>query len=250
MNFSFDSFLYLWLAIAVLTFASLFFISAPYGRHNRKGWGAQVNNKWGWIIMELASPFALSYFFFSTPNEKNSAVWVFYLLWIFHYFYRSLIFPFKLNSKGKTIPLSIVLMAIFFNSVNGFTNGFYFGNFAADYSTYSFLSPQFILGFAVFILGFYIHFKSDNILINLRKNNSGYNIPNSFLFKKVASPNYFGEILEWFGFAIMTNALSAWCFLAWTIANLAPRALANYKWYKNKFPDYPKDRKILIPGII
>ena len=167
MNFSFDGFLYLWLAVAIATFASLFFISAPYGRHNRKGWGAQVNNKWGWIIMELVSPFALSYFFFNASDEKNSAVWVFYLLWIFHYFYRSLIFPFKLNSKGKTIPLSIVLMAIFFNSVNGFTNGFYFGNFASDYATYSFLSPQFIIGLIVFVES-YAH---DSKFIRLRKLN-------------------------------------------------------------------------------
>jgi 3-oxo-5-alpha-steroid 4-dehydrogenase 1 len=250
MSFSFNEFLYLWLAIAVITFGSLFFISAPYGRHNRKGWGMQVNNKWGWIIMELVSPFALSYFFFSGIEEKNQAVWLFYLLWMFHYTYRSVFFPIKLNTKGKTIPISIVLMAIFFNSMNGFTNGFYFGNYASVYDSYSFLSPQFLIGLVLFVSGFYIHFKSDNILIRLRKNNTGYVIPNEFLFTKVASPNYLGEIMEWLGFAIMTNALSAWCFLAWTIANLAPRAVANYKWYRSKFEDYPKDRKIIIPGII
>jgi len=250
MNFSFNEFLYLWLAIAIITFGSLFFLAAPYGRHNRNGWGLQVSNKWGWIIMELVSPLVLSYFFWNGGSENNRTVLTFYILWMFHYTYRSVFFPIKLNTKGKTIPLSIVLMAIFFNSVNGFTNGFYFGNFAGDYDNYSFGSPQFIMGFALFICGFYIHFRSDNILINLRKNNNGYVVPNEFLFKKVASPNYLGEIMEWLGFAIMTNALSAWCFLAWTIANLAPRALANYKWYRSKFEDYPKERKIIIPGIL
>jgi len=33
----------------------------------------------------------------------------------------------------------------------------------------------------------------------------------------------------------------------WTIANLAPRALANHKWYKETFPEYPSQRKALIP---
>lgn len=250
MSFSFNELLYVWLGIAIVTFGSLFFIAAPYGRHNNRSWGAQVDNKWGWIVMELVSPITLSVFFFMGNSEKNNPVWLFYLLWMFHYTYRSVFFPLKLNTKGKTIPLSIVLMAIFFNSINGYTNGYYFGNFSIDFASYSFTSPQFVVGLILFLSGFYIHFKSDNILINLRKSNKGYVIPNEFLFKKVASPNYLGEIVEWLGFAVMTNALSAWCFLAWTIANLAPRALANYKWYKTKFPEYPNDRKIIIPHLI
>ncbi len=199
--------------------------------------------------MELVSPFALSVFFLGGEGVKNNAVWLFYLLWMFHYTYRSVIFPFMLNTKGKTIPFSIVFMAIFFNSVNGYTNGYYFGNFGTDYELYSFSSIQFLGGLLLFIVGFYIHFRSDRILIALRKNNAGYVIPNEFLFKKVANPNYLGELTEWLGFAIMTGALSAWCFWAWTIANLVPRAITNYQWYRNKFEDYPKGRKILIPGI-
>jgi 3-oxo-5-alpha-steroid 4-dehydrogenase 1 len=237
------------LAAAIVTFVSLFFIAAPYGRHNRKGWGPQVDNKMGWIIMELVSPAALSVFFFYGMGEKNQAVWMFYILWVFHYLYRSIYFPLKLNTTGKTIPLSIVLMAIFFNSVNGGTNGYFFGNFAQLYQDYSFSSLQFILGITLFVAGFFIHFRSDHILIGLRKRNKEYVIPSRFLFKYVASPNYLGEMLEWLGFAIMTNALSAWCFWAWTVANLFPRALANYKWYQNKFENYPKNRKALIPFV-
>ncbi|NCX34980.1 MAG: hypothetical protein EBX23_06415, partial [Proteobacteria bacterium] len=29
-----------------------------------------------------------------------------------------------------------------------------------------------------------------------------------------------------------------------------PRALAHHKWYQEKFSDYPKSRKAIIPGII
>jgi len=39
-------------------------------------------------------------------------------------------------------------------------------------------------------------------------------------------------------------------FLIWVIANLFPRALSHHKWYKEKFSDYPKNRKAIIPGII
>jgi steroid 5-alpha reductase family enzyme len=63
-------------------------------------------------------------------------------------------------------------------------------------------------------------------------------------------PNYFGEIIEWLGWAILTWSISGAVFALWTIANLFPRAFAHHQWYKEKFPDYPKNRKAIIPGII
>ncbi|HSA16026.1 MAG TPA: hypothetical protein P5346_14880 [Spirochaetota bacterium] len=38
-------------------------------------------------------------------------------------------------------------------------------------------------------------------------------------------------------------------FVLWTIFNLAPRARSNHKWYRDNFPDYPKERKALVPFI-
>jgi len=38
-------------------------------------------------------------------------------------------------------------------------------------------------------------------------------------------------------------------FAVWTIANLAPRARSNHKWYRETFPDYPENRKALLPGV-
>ena len=30
---------------------------------------------------------------------------------------------------------------------------------------------------------------------------------------------------------------------------LAPRAVANHRWYREKFADYPAERRVLIPGV-
>ncbi|HHH55332.1 MAG TPA: hypothetical protein ENK91_16860 [Bacteroidetes bacterium] len=68
--------------------------------------------------------------------------------------------------------------------------------------------------------------------------------------KYISCPNYFGEIIEWVGFAIMTWNLPAFAFALWIIANLAPRAFLHHKWYLDKFTNYPKDRKVLVPFII
>ena len=46
--------------------------------------------------------------------------------------------------------------------------------------------------------------------------------------------NYFGEIAEWAGWAILTCSLSVWSSL-WTIANLVPRANAIWCRYREEF---------------
>ena len=35
-----------------------------------------------------------------------------------------------------------------------------------------------------------------------------------------------------------------------TLCNLLPRALANHRWYRARFADYPKERCALIPCLL
>jgi 3-oxo-5-alpha-steroid 4-dehydrogenase 1 len=48
----------------------------------------------------------------------------------------------------------------------------------------------------------------------------------------------------------MTWSLAGLSFAVWTIANLVPRAIAGHKWYNEKFEDYPKDRKAILPYLL
>ena len=96
-----------------------------------------------------------------------------------------------------------------------------------------------------------INIKSDDILFALRDDGStGYKIPRGGLFEKVSCPNYLGEIIEWTGWAIATWSLAGATFAIWTVCNLAPRALAHHKWYKEEFEEYPEDRKALVPFLL
>jgi steroid 5-alpha reductase family enzyme len=95
-----------------------------------------------------------------------------------------------------------------------------------------------------------INVHSDHILRNLRKPGGiGYKIPRGGLFRWITSPNYFGEIMEWCGWAIATWSLAGIAFAAFTFANLAPRAWSHHKWYNKTFSNYPKNRKAIIPFI-
>ena len=96
-----------------------------------------------------------------------------------------------------------------------------------------------------------INNKSDSYLISLRKNkDNGYVIPKEGLFKYISCPNFFGEIIEWLGFAILTWSVAGLAFFLWTFFNLVPRALSHHKWYKKTFPEYPKERKAVFPFIV
>ena len=153
------------------------------------------------------------------------------------------------KKQNSYCPIIIILSAICFNLVNGFINGYYFGNIAQYDNTYI-LNINFILGSIVFIIGIVINLISDNILLKIKNLNQGYNIPHNFLYNYISCPNYFGEIIEWFGFAIMTWSLPGLLFALWTIFNLVPRAISTHRWYKTQFENYPPNRKAIIPYII
>lgn len=246
-----DIIIWAWIAVGVIAFPFLLRVTAPYGRHATEKWGPMIGNKLGWIIQEAPSIIFLSIFFFTGTGTKSHAAWFFWALWAVHYINRSFIYPLRTHTTGKKIPVLIVLSAIGFNFVNGFVNGTYLGNFAGGYSDDYFVSPRFVIGLVVFIVGFAINNHSDTLLINLRKpGETGYKIPTGGFFKFVSCPNLFGEMVEWLGFAIMVGSLAAWSFEIWTLVNLIPRALDHHKWYLQKFTDYPKERKAVIPYLL
>ena len=57
------------------------------------------------------------------------------------------------------------------------------------------------------------------------------------MFRYVSSANYFGEVVEWTGFAILTWSWAGAVFALWTFANLAPRALKINDRYRREFGD-------------
>lgn len=64
-----------------------------------------------------------------------------------------------------------------------------------------------ILGMMIFLFGLIINIDSDRRLRNLRSSvekteKSRYKIPHGGLFTYVSAANYFGEICEWWGFAL------------------------------------------------
>jgi 3-oxo-5-alpha-steroid 4-dehydrogenase 1 len=248
---NYHSIIYIWIIFGLILFPILLKIPAPYGRHNRKGWGPSLPNKAGWIIMELPALIIFITFFFSGTTVPSGITWLFFGIWLLHYTNRSIIYPLRTKTKNKKMPFVIIAFALIFNLINGFINGFYFGNIRPVYDLTWLYDPRFILGFLVFITGMLINIRSDGILLSLRKNSSqGYSIPNGGMFRYISCPNFLGEIIEWFGFAIMSWSPAALAFALWTVFNLVPRALEHHNFYKARFEEYPSERRAIIPFIL
>ena len=183
-------------------------------------------------------------------NPINASV-VILGLFIIHYINRALIYPYRIKIKGKKMHVSMMLSSMIFYVVNGYLVAYYFGSLR-EYEVGWLISPQFIIGTLLFLVGFAINISSDNILINLRKpGETGYKIPQGGFFKYVSCPNYFGEIIEWIGFAILSWSSIGTVYAIWVGVPLFAQAIQAHNWYKKEFADtYPSKRKAVFPGII
>jgi len=248
---NFFLFVWSWTLLGLVIFVLLLFVTAPYGRHSRKDWGPNIPNRVGWVLMELPSLLVFSLFFLLGPNTIQPVTWIFFALYVAHYANRSLIYPLQTRTSGKQMPLVVAMMAVFFNLINGFLNGYYFSAFAREYTVEWLYDARFIIGMILFVSGVIINGWSDQILLHLRRRGEkGYSVPTGGLFRWVSCPNFFGEIIEWTGFAVMTWSPAALAFALWTFFNLVPRGLDHHKWYRATFPDYPPQRKAIIPGLL
>jgi 3-oxo-5-alpha-steroid 4-dehydrogenase 1 len=245
----FNGLLIAWLVLAAMVAVALLFIIAPYGRHVRKGWGYAVGNKLGWVLMEAPAPVVFAVCFFLGGGAGVTGIFLL-AMWEAHYLHRAFIYPFGRRGAARRMPLSVVGFGFFFNVMNGYLNGRYIYTFSGGYGVNWLTDPRFILGALIFIAGFAINRQADHVLSGLRRpGESDYKLPDSWLHRRVSSPNYLGEIIVWTGWALATWSLPGLVFACWTIANLLPRARANHAWYKTNFPDYPPERKALLPGL-
>lgn len=239
---------------AVVVFLCLLKVEAGYGVAYTKKWGPAVNNKLGWILMEAPVFFAMLWLWLSSDRRGDTVLVVMALLFLFHYFQRSFVFPFLI--KGKSVmPLSVILMGVTFNTLNAYMiGGWLFYVSPVDYygGVSWLMSPMFIVGCVIFFVGMAINWHSDYIIRHLRKpGDTGHYIPRGGMFRYVTSANYFGEFLEWCGFALLTFSAAGAVFALWTFANLAPRARKLHQRYECEFRDeYKKlNRKYILPYI-
>lgn len=234
------------------TFISLCYLQAPYGKHHRSGWGPTLSPPLAWFLMEGPTLWLTLLIF---PFGQHISFKTISLIspFLFHYFHRTIIYPLRLrthhlNPKPTSgVPASVALMAFVFNLLNSYLQARWISQYG-DYRDDRWFWWRFFAGLVVFLSGMVVNVKSDMVLVRLKAEGGGYKVPKGGWFELVSCPNYFGEMVEWLGWAIMTWSWVGLGFFLYTCANLVPRARANHIWYLEKFgEDYPKGRQAVVP---
>ena len=260
-------------------------VTAPYGRYVSN---ARLANAYScglphlparaaWLLQECPSFFCAAAFVAARGAPLFTARGFLAALFLGHYFNRSFVYPLRI-AGGKPTPVGICAMAFLFCLWNGTAQGAYLTSAAGGAGAEAALlldRPRVALGALLFFAGLGINLEADAILRGLRApGETGYKIPRGGAFEWVSGANFFGECLEWTGFALAAYAKSDALSLPWLVAlnnvpgvqlllnpavafalftwmNIGPRALQHHASYISLFgAKYPKDRKALIPYLL
>jgi 3-oxo-5-alpha-steroid 4-dehydrogenase 1 len=248
-----------------------------------------IPGRLAWLTMESPGFLTLLYLMRTLPLRHGitDLPWqnrVLAGLFVIHYSYRAVMYPF-LQPSIAPLHVAVWALAAFFQ----LTNAVSLGGWLAAYGTVteegwrdSCSVPQFVAGITVFYLGLAANFFHDEELREIRRrenrrqerirreqghngsastnNNKGpnvavskhYQIPQAGLFKYMLFPHYFCEWVEWFGYwmAAGWGCTPARTFLVNELFTMVPRAVRGKQWYVEKFGEEKVGKKwAAIPGV-
>jgi len=251
-------------------------MNAPFGRFTPESDFLTLDGIKSWMIMELVSPITFITTFMKAPLATSTSTGLTgshpatFLagLFITHYTNRALISPLRTPSRSRA-HISVTVAGMVYNLCNGFLVGAYLSSSEGISATSTALSRwTFWLGIALWSFGFVGNAVHDEVLLNIRRNQKRkgkqqegkeskkehYAIPYGYLYRFISYPNYLCEWIEWVGFALAASpgnfTTPPWLFVFAEVMVMTPRAWRGHQWYHHKFPEYPKERKAIIPFIL
>ncbi|WP_295936473.1 DUF1295 domain-containing protein [uncultured Alistipes sp.] len=233
---AYNIFLIVMAVMAAGVFIALQFFEAGYGYLFDPKYGPPISNRVGWMLMESPVFILMGVLWLLSDRTWEAGPLVLFMLFQTHYLQRAFIFPMLIRGNSK-MPLGIVVMAMLFNVCNALMQGGWIFYVAPENYYAGWLSQPYIyIGGLIFFAGMFINIQSDEIIRRLRKpGDTRHYIPRGGMFRYVSSANYFGELLEWTGFAIASWSWAGAVFVWWSFANLAPRAASINKRYAKEF---------------
>ena len=249
----FNGLLYTMTGLGVVVFVCLYFVTAGYGQFRTKQWGWSIDNRVAWVLMEAPAFLTMLAVWYRGGCPVAAPQVVLLCLFLLHYFQRSFVFPLLMSGRSR-MPVTIMLLGMAFNIINGIMQGGALFWFPVEgyQEGWSYLTHgTSVMGLVVFLVGMAMNLHSDHVIRHLRKpGDTRHYLPGGGMYRYVTSANYLGELIEWTGFAIVAGSPAAWVFVWWTAANLVPRAHAIYNKYRVEFGEGAlAGRKRIIPFV-
>jgi very-long-chain enoyl-CoA reductase len=211
-------------------------------RYSKFSTGKGVPSRLGMFILYflpvvLATICALPYFATATPIQ-----WIVFGAVVFHFGKRTLEVLFVHKYSGTMQPLTLGIIIAAYSLMGGLISWL-------NVEAIAKMDALFYLGIMFFILGEAGNFYHHKLLAELRKKEQGYYIPRGGWFEHATCPHYFFELLTWLGLVLVSRHFFTVLVFVAMLGYLTARSIKTRQWYRSRFPEYPKDRKFMIPFI-
>jgi len=117
----------------------------------------------------------------------------------------------------------------------------------------SLLTVKHVVLALVFLWAWLHQFRAHVIFSELKKNRPNqHSIPRGDLFEYVSSPHYLCEVIIYTVFMLIVGPTHRTMLLVWlwVLVNQTVAAWMSHSWYRNKFKEYPANRKAICPYIL
>src|SRR5688572_8065793 len=206
----------------------------------------RLHNALSYSVAALSLPLTLLQI--DLPRSTNLAV----ALWVFHFMRRTVESLWVHRYSGRPVPWSDALVEYVYYWGFGIWIAFSFS--ASPGESLPWLQA---LGVVLVLVGEFGNARAHWTLRQLRSQSGVAQrvLPQGGLFDLVDCPHYLFEILSWLGFAMVTNVLASWVFVAAVTGILCFYAHSRHKRYLEEFdgrdgrPAYPAGRRALVPGL-
>jgi len=242
-----------------------------------------IPGRLAWLTMECPGFLSLLHAMRTLPSQAGLTLsdlpWqnkVLAALFVIHYTYRALLFPFLQPSMAPIHALVWLFAGVF-----QVFNGTLIGSWLAAYGPTTGEAweaqlwggtAQFVFGISLFYFGLATNYYHDDELREIRRREMArqeriarkegrdprsvskhYSVPEAGFFKYMLYPHYFVEWVEWTGFWIACGwrCAPAMMFVVNEVAAMLPRAVRGKGWYEEKFgKEKIRGRWAVIPGVI
>lgn len=240
---TFNTILYSFFALLALGVGPAEYFGASMMNYSKFRTGAGISGRAGMAFLYFLPFVAITFMAWSYLPTATLLQWLVYLTVAFHFIKRVLESLFVHKYAGKIDLFTTLMIASFYSLAAGMLGWLNSNPFPVpDGWSY--------LGILLYIVGIVGNFYHHKLLADLRKDSLDYFIPKGGLFEYVVCPHYLFEILIWLGIALLSRHLMAWLILLFIVMYLTTRSWRALKWYHEKFKDFPKDRKGILPFVL
>lgn len=240
---NFNIIFYIILAISVLATGPAIYFGDGLLKYSKFRPTSGIPTRLGMFILYFSPIVTVFFTMKGYIANANLMQWVVILAIVLHFSKRVLESLFLHKYSGPTGLGTTVAIASFYSFAAFFISWL-------NVKSISKVDILFVLGIALYAIGIIGNFIHHKILVDMRKDSMEYFIPHAGLFKYVVCPHYLFEIFTWSGIFLLSRHLGALLVLGMMSAYLLARSLKTLEWYQEKFTDFPKDKKALIPFVI